>query len=53
MPKSSAHPSAPLHAGPRYRAACGCGRIGRRAFTTALLAGAALPAAAVVPECKR
>ena len=49
----SAHPSDPLHTKLRYRSACGCGHIGRRAFATALLAGAALPAAAVVPECKR
>jgi predicted Zn-dependent protease len=40
-------------AGLRYGAACGCGRIGRRNFVSALLAGAAVPAAAMVPECKR
>jgi predicted Zn-dependent protease len=53
MPKPSSHLSEPLLAGPRYGASCGCGGIGRRAFATALLAGAALPASAVVPECKR
>ena len=32
--------------------ACGCG-VGRRAFTSLLLAGAAAPVLAAVPECKR
>ncbi len=34
-----------------YRAGCGC--FGRRAFTGLLLAGAAAPALALAPECKR
>jgi predicted Zn-dependent protease len=34
-------------------AACGCWREQRRLFTGLLLAGAAAPALAVIPECKR
>ena len=34
-----------------YRPACGC--AGRRAFTGLLLAGAAAPALAAIPECQR
>ena len=33
--------------------ACGCAGVGRRAFTGLLLASAAAPALAVVPECTR
>ena len=52
MPSHNADPS--THEGhPRYATGCSCARIGRRGFAAALLAGAALPAAAVVPECKR
>jgi len=32
---------------------CGCGGLGRRAFTGLLLGGAAAPALAVIPECER
>ncbi|MBL8332230.1 MAG: M48 family metallopeptidase [Rubrivivax sp.] len=43
-------------AAPRWGHACGCSLHGRRLFTGALLGaglGAALPAAAAIPECKR
>lgn len=38
---------------PALAARCGCARHGRRLFTGLLLAGAAAPALAAIPECRR
>ena len=52
---SSFKPWRAHHAGPNhsYGMACGCGGLGRRAFSGLLLGAAAAPALAVVPECRR
>ena len=49
-------PLHPLHPRPLAAAwpcACACAGVGRRAFTGLLLAGAAAPALAAMPECRR
>ncbi len=52
---SSFKPWRAHHAGPNhpYGMACGCGGLGRRAFSGLLMGAAASPALAVVPECRR
>ena len=54
MPRLSHCDLHPLHPRPLATAwPCACAGVGRRAFTGLLLAAAAAPALAVVPECRR
>ena len=47
------HEGAAAIAPPALAARCGCANHGRRLFTGLLLAGAAAPALAAIPECRR
>ena len=53
MPRTNPDTHARRLAPHRYGSACHCWPVGRRGFTALLLGAAALPAGAMVPECKR